>query len=295
MTAQLSPERVGRVTASRVAAILGIGRYGSRDEVMRDMVRQHFGAPAEFEGNEATAYGNDHEDDARTAYEARTGNLVLDAQDFVRHPDVAWIGVSPDGLVGADGLVEIKCPMRARYTTAAEAPHYVAQMQLQMACTGRAWTDFVIWRSFQQADRLGCEPLIVERVPADPDWLPRHLPALAEFHAEYLAIIADAKRAEPFLTDPDRTDAEWAAAAAEFRAADVALDAAGKRMDIAKARLRELAGDGPARGCGVQVIRSQRDGSVDWRKVAEKYAPDADTEAFRKAGSVVWTVRGAAS
>lgn len=295
MTAQLSPERVDRITASRVAAILGIGRYGSRDEVMREMVRQHFGAPPEFEGNESTDYGKEHEDDARTAYEARTGNLVLDAQDFVRHPDIDWIGVSPDGLVGADGLVEIKCPHRARYTSAAEVPHYVAQMQLQMACTGRAWTDFTIWRSFAQADRLGCDPLIVERVSADPDWLPKHLPALAEFHAEFESIIADPKRAEPFLSDPDRTDAEWAAAAAEFHAADVALEAAGKRMDAAKSRLKELAGDKSARGCGVQVIRSQREGSVDWRKVAEKYAPDADAEAFRKAGSVVWTVRGAAS
>jgi putative phage-type endonuclease len=290
----LSPLRSGRITASRVAGILGLSKYQTRDEVLREMVRQALGAEPEFAGNEATAYGNDHEEDARTAYEALTGNLVLDAQDFVQHPDIEWLGVSPDGCVGADGLVEIKCPMRAYYTTAAQVPHYVAQMQLQMACTGRAWTDFVIWRSYGQADRLGVDPLIVERVPADPDWLPSHLAALSEFHREFLEIVADPAKAEPFLTSPERSDPEWAQAAVEFFAADEAVAEAGRRLDRAKARLKELAGDRSAKGCGVAVSRSERSGSVDWKAVAGKYAPDADTEAFRKATSVVWTVRPSA-
>lgn len=291
MTTQLSPMRTGRVTASRVAPILGIGKYGSRDETMREMVRDALGAEPEFAGNEATEHGNAHEDDARIAYEAQTGQLVLDAQDFVQHPAIEWIGVSPDGCVGTDGLVEIKCPYRARYESVAEVPHYYAQIQLQLACTGRDWADFVIWRSFDQADRLGVEPLIVERVEADRDWLPTHLPALSEFHDEYLAIIADPKLAEPFLTDPIRTDLEWDDAETEYLEADAALEAAGKRMDAAKARLRELAGDRTAKGLRVQVIRSERAGSVAYRDALEKYAPDADLDAFRKAASVVWTVK----
>lgn len=291
MTTQLSPMRSGRVTASRVAPILGIGKYGSREETMRELVRDHFGAEPEFVGNVATEHGNAHEEDARAEYERTRGVMVLDAQEFVVHPDVEWIGVSPDGCVGVDGLVEIKCPYRARYTTAAEVPHYVAQMQLQMACTGRTYTDFVIWRSFEQADRLGVESLIVERVPADPDWLPSHLGVLAEFHADYLAIIADEKLAAPYLADAERSDDEWSAAAAEFHAADEAVEAAGKRLDAAKAQLRELAGDRSAKGCGVSVSRSERAGSVDYKAIAGKYAADVDPEEFRKPASIVWTVR----
>lgn len=291
MTAQLSPMRTGRITASRVGAILGVNKYQTRDDVMRDMVRAHFGAEPEFTGNEATGYGNDHEDDARTAYENTHGILVLDAQDFVQHPEFGWLGVSPDGLVGDDGLVEIKCPWRAKYTSVGEKPEYAAQIQLQLACTGRAWCDFVIWRSFDAADRIGCDPLIVERVPADPDWLPSNLATLAEFHAEFLAIVADEKLAAPFLEDAERSDQEWAEAAAEFHAADEAVRAAGVRLDQAKARLRELAGDRSAKGCGVTVTRTERAGSVDWKAAAEKYAPDVDPEEFRKATSVVWTIR----
>lgn len=291
MTAQLSPMRSGRITASRVGTILGVNRYQSRDDAMREMVRQALGADPEFTGNDATQWGNDHEEDARAAYEAKRGVLVLDAQEFIPHPEFDWIGVSPDGLVDADGMTEFKAPYRARYTSVSEKPEYAAQIQLQLACTGRAWCDFVIWRSFDQADRLGVEPLIIDRVPADPDWLPSNLATLAEFHTEYLTIIGDEKLAAPYLENAERSDPEWVAAAAEFHAADEAVDAAGKRMDAAKARLRELARDRSARGCGVSVTRSERTGSVDWQSIAKKYAPDVDPAEFRKDSTTVWTVR----
>jgi predicted phage-related endonuclease len=56
-------------------------------------------------------------------------------------------GASPDGLVGDDGLIEIKCPLTATHieTLLGQAPpsRYLAQMQWQMAVSGRAWCDFV--------------------------------------------------------------------------------------------------------------------------------------------------------
>lgn len=283
MTAQLSPMRAGRITGSRVAAIIGVDKYRTRDDVMREMVRQHFGADPEFTGNDATAWGQEHEEDARAEYERLSGRLVLDAQDFVTHPEHDWLGVSPDGLVDADGMAEFKAPYRARYRSVSEKPEYQAQVQLQLAVTGRAWCDFCIYR-------VG-EPLIVDRVEADPDWLPTHLVTLADFHAQFLVIVADEKLAAPYLEDAERSDAEWAAAADDFRHADAQAEAAGKALDAAKARLKELAGDRSARGCGVAVIRSERAGSIEYAKAVKKLAPDADLEDFRKPSSVVWTVR----
>jgi hypothetical protein len=56
-------------------------------------------------------------------------------------------GASPDGLIGDDGLVEIKCPNTSTHIDTLlgqEAPSkYILQMQWQMACTGRQWCDFV--------------------------------------------------------------------------------------------------------------------------------------------------------
>jgi predicted phage-related endonuclease len=68
MTA-LSPLRMGRITGSRIGSILGLNRYASRADVLAEMLAQARGQDALFSGNEATAWGNGHEDDALTAYE----------------------------------------------------------------------------------------------------------------------------------------------------------------------------------------------------------------------------------
>jgi hypothetical protein len=58
-------------------------------------------------------------------------------------------GASPDGLVGDDGLIEIKCPNTATMIdvllTGNVASKYYTQMQFQMACTGRQWCDYVVF------------------------------------------------------------------------------------------------------------------------------------------------------
>ena len=94
----------------------------------------------------AMQWGIDHEDDARAAYEARTGEVV-DLAGFILHPSIPWLGASPDGLVGDDGLVEIKCPNTVthlkRIATGVVPDEYKPQMLVQLLCTGRKWVDFV--------------------------------------------------------------------------------------------------------------------------------------------------------
>jgi hypothetical protein len=66
--------------------------------------------------------------------------------EFVGHPAITMSGASPDGYVGEDGLLEIKCPNTATHIdTLLGEPidgRYLKQMQWQMACTGRQWCDF---------------------------------------------------------------------------------------------------------------------------------------------------------
>jgi predicted phage-related endonuclease len=80
-------------------------------------------------------------------------------------------GASPDGLVGEDGLLEIKCPNTATHIetllSQSVPGKYNTQMQFQMACTGRQWCDFV---SFD--NRLPDElQLFVKRVPRDNEFI----------------------------------------------------------------------------------------------------------------------------
>jgi predicted phage-related endonuclease len=91
-------------------------------------------------------FGTDTEPQARMAYELMTGETVAET-GFVPHPTIAGFGASPDGLVGADGLIEIKCPNSATHIETlldGKVPsQYMIQMQVQMMCTGREWCDFV--------------------------------------------------------------------------------------------------------------------------------------------------------
>lgn len=268
--------RVGKITASRVGAILGVSKYRTAEDVMRSMVREAFGAAPEFIGNEATRYGEAHEQDALDSYTFATDSVVTPSAAVV-HPDHPWLAASPDGLVGDDGLVECKAPYRARYTAANE--EYRAQMQLQMACTGRSWCDFVIWRCGEE--------LIIERHTRDDAWLVANLPALREFHERYEAIVASAELAAPYLADAERKDDEWLEWVTFLRFAEQRLQFAEDDRKLGIAKLAELAPHG-AKGCGLTLSMVERQGSIAYAKALHDLLPDADLEPYRGASSTYY-------
>lgn len=176
---QGSPEwfsmRCGFVTASRVVDVLATiknGEAATRKSYKADLVVERLtGQKTESFTNAAMQWGTDTEQQARMAYEIKTGNDV-DLDSFVKHPRIDWFGCSPDGYVGEDGLIEIKCPyntaIHLEYIEADEPPKkYYTQMQAQMACTDRKWCDFV---SFDPRLPDGLEILIV-RVERDDDFI----------------------------------------------------------------------------------------------------------------------------
>jgi putative phage-type endonuclease len=142
--------RLGKVTASRVADILAKTKTGpsaSRQNYLIELALQRTtGVIQESYSNSAMEWGTQTEPQARVAYEVATHNFV-DQVAFVDHPSIEGFGCSPDGLVGKDGLIEIKCPNSPthwEYFKYNRPPQkYVIQMQAQMACTGAKWCDFV--------------------------------------------------------------------------------------------------------------------------------------------------------
>lgn len=283
----LSSQRTGRITGSRIAKILELSPYGTRDSVMREMVRQHHGAEDEFTGNVATEYGNEHEADAIAQYEAERFVDLHGAQQLVIHPQHDFLAVTPDGLVDVDGMVEAKCPYRAPYRHVDERPDYEAQIRLQLECTRRLWCDFVVW--------VEGEGIYVSRVKHDPDWLPSVLPDLLAFMEEYHEIIADPDRSAPYLEPlkDARTDDVWTEAALAWAEADMQAKLADERAKKLRQELLNLT-DKPAVGAGVQVVRQDRRGSVDYSRFVKDQKLDVPDD-YRRAGSTVWQVRRAAS
>lgn len=141
--------RLGRATASRVADIIAKTKTGysaSRANYCAELVAERLtGKPTEGFKSAAMQWGTDYESEARVAYEFLTDARVSEV-GFVPHPTIAMSGASPDGLVEADGLVELKCPNTATHIETLRGQSvpgkYVHQMQWQMACTGRRWCDF---------------------------------------------------------------------------------------------------------------------------------------------------------
>lgn len=142
--------RIGKVTASRVADLMARTKSGysaSRANYMAELICERLtGMQAERFSNAAMQWGTDTEPQARDAYSFLT-DYAVEEVGFIDHPGIASFGASPDGVVGSAGLVEIKCPNTATHidTLLSETVpgKYVTQMQVQMACTGRAWCDFV--------------------------------------------------------------------------------------------------------------------------------------------------------
>lgn len=142
--------RLGKVTASRVADVIAKTKSGystSRANYAAQLIAERLtGKVAESYSNAAMQWGTEQEPEARLAYEFRHDAEVQQVA-FVDHPTIPMTGASPDGLIGDEGMIEIKCPITATHLDTlrfGDIPtKYETQMLWQMACTGRKWCDFV--------------------------------------------------------------------------------------------------------------------------------------------------------
>ena len=188
--------RLGKVTASRISDVMAKTKTGygaSRANYMAELIVERLtGQKGDSYQNAAMMWGTNTEPLARAAYEAHRGVLVEET-GFVPHPSGAMTGASPDGLVGDDGLVEIKCPNTATHIDTLMSddapPKYFAQMQWQMACTGRAWCDFVSFDPRMPEEMQ----LFVTRVERDDTWITMAEEAVQAFLSELDEMVSKLK------------------------------------------------------------------------------------------------------
>lgn len=180
-------ERCGKVTASRIADLMAKTRTGygaSRLNYRAQLIAERLsGCVAPSFTNAAMIHGTETEPEARRAYEFFVDRDVQQV-GFVPHPDIRMAGASPDGLVGDDGLLELKCPQTATHIdtllTGAIPDKYLKQMQFQMRCTGRQWCDFASYDN-RLPERMR---LFVSRVHRDESAIAEIDEAVTEFLAE---------------------------------------------------------------------------------------------------------------
>ena len=146
---------------------------GYNDAINKIVFERLTGETPESYSNADMKRGTELEPYAREKYEMDTFNDV-EQVGFIEHN--SWFGFSPDGLIGSNGLIEIKCP---RFTTLIDfaltrkiPKEYMYQMQGGMLVSGRRWCDFVMFHPKMS--------LIVERVHRDNDIIADILSAVSD-------------------------------------------------------------------------------------------------------------------
>lgn len=176
LAVQGSPEwhkaRAGKIKASVCAALEGKHKYMKSKDLVRQEVRALAGSESEFKMVPAVAHGQVMEDTARIFLE-KTQGYTVEETGLVVHPKYDFLAASPDGLVGLDGCVEIKCP----YPQYTKQPYsvfdpaksvYLWQVYMQMEVLDADWCDFICYLANNETS----EPqFTIERVERKQDFL----------------------------------------------------------------------------------------------------------------------------
>lgn len=153
---QGSPEwlmaRLGKVTASRIADVVAMTKNGpseKRNSYMWQLVSERLtGDFTRSYTSDAMLHGIENEPIAREFYEELNG-VSVEQVGLIEHPTIPMAGASPDGLVGTDGLIEIKCMTTVNHLKAIHdntpPEQYLPQVHWQMACTSASWCDLTLF------------------------------------------------------------------------------------------------------------------------------------------------------
>jgi putative phage-type endonuclease len=182
--------RLGRVTASKVADALNYmanGRESAarkkyREEIVAERLTGQRADLDRFVTNDMK-WGIANEAIAKNVYQITTRRIIEDSP-FVQHPKL-MAGASPDGYIGEDGLVEIKCLRSANHLykamkTQEVPPEHIPQIQMQLWITGRKYCDFI---SFDSRLPEGLR-IFVQRVDRDEDYIKNLEAEVKKFLAE---------------------------------------------------------------------------------------------------------------
>lgn len=272
--------RSEKVTGSSVGAILGRSPFMKRKDVMRNMVREYHGYPSEFTGNIATNYGTHNEPIALADYELKY-NTKIELTGFHAYED--WLGASPDGLIGDDGLIEIKCPYSLRDKTPVEfksidyQTHYWLQIQIQLFVTGREWCHFYQWSAHGE---------MLETVRFNPLAIDKYLPELRAFYDKYL-LEREAPACLKYLEDK-RQQLQCEGQVDRYLMISEQI----KELEAEKKRLLAeivtLAGGKDSEIAGHKLTQVHRDGAISYAKAIKELLPDADLTKYQSAPSSYW-------
>jgi len=183
------------------------------DLYAKDVARERCGGTVmETYQNAAMRFGTEQEDFARKAYEERTGNVVFEV-GFVTD-DEGFFGLSPDGIIDDDGVLEIKTMVSSdtlfKAVVDGDISEYIDQVNGYMWLMGRKWVDLVLWAP--DLKHLGLE-LTIKRIHRDEE----QIEALEADLIAFVQMVREHESKLRKLAQPSNDDI-WASCNAHFSA-----------------------------------------------------------------------------
>ena len=158
--------RLGKVTASEFHEVLN-KKSGRKTYMYKLAAEVLSGMTQETYNNAVMERGKELESEAREYYSILLGRDIVQV-GFVEYSE--WIGASPDGFVGDDGLVEVKCPNSTTHiinlVKNSMPPQYIPQVQGLLWVTGHLWCDFISYDP-----RMVNRPFFCIRITRDEEYI----------------------------------------------------------------------------------------------------------------------------
>ncbi len=180
----------GKITASRFADVMAAGRgkeqkWGKTAKTYAYQVAlERMGVEMPEVTGKALEWGQYYEPEAIELYQQITGRVV-GLTDVVQHPELEYVAGTPDGLVGEDGIIEVKCTYNpvnhmANLKEGEQINDYWWQIQGYLWLTDRQWCDFV---SYDPRFPEGLQ-LAVHRVNRDEEEISKLAERVQAFEVE---------------------------------------------------------------------------------------------------------------
>lgn len=169
-------ERLGKFTSSKIGSLMSKGRGKGQEwgqmamsYIYTKIAEKMTGVPHYTPETNAMQWGNDHEAEAIEKYNLVTENGATPmGKVFIKFNDNC--GGSPDGFVGDDGVIEVKCPYNSAnhietFIERTIKKEYFYQCQGNMLFSDRKWCDFISYDPRMPEDMQ----LVIVRVERDDD------------------------------------------------------------------------------------------------------------------------------
>lgn len=265
-----------RVTTSLVPAILDVSPYQSRDDALRQMVRQHHGAASEFVPNAASEYTARNTDTAIASLEMEHD---MDIHKCFVHEFEDWASSSSQYETATGEPVILRVPFRGGVKPLVQLPHVYARAQFEMMVRDK--DSALVYQWTPDGSHLD----VVQR---DDSWRSTALPEIRQFHAFALSEADNPDHLAPLRIELNTQEA--CLLVQEYDEMKDARDRADERMKEIMARLVDMTGGKDALVDGRRLTKVEKAGAVSYAKALKAIAPKADLEPYRGAATSYWKI-----